>query len=70
MALLKRWQKQLSMLLKEMDATPVMQIANIRIPHLLNEKYGVSLEVLKSMHIEQIMDTDLPWIESLCELIL
>jgi len=53
------------MLLDEMDAKPVMQIANIRIPHLLNEKYGVSLEVLKSMHVEQIMATDLPWIEQL-----
>jgi len=53
------------MLLAEMDAKPVMQIANIRIPHLLNEKYGVSLEVLKSMHVEQIMGTDLPWIEQL-----
>jgi len=53
------------MLLAEMDAKPVMQIANIRIPHLLNEKYGVSLEVLKSMHVEQIMGADLPWIEQL-----
>ena len=53
------------MLLNEMEATPVMQIANIRIPHLLNEKYGVSLEVLKSMHIEQIMEIEFPWIEQL-----
>jgi len=53
------------MLLAEMDAKPVMQIANIRIPHLLNEKYGISLEVLKSMHVEQIMGVDLPWIEKL-----
>jgi len=53
------------MLLAEMDAKPVMQIANIRIPHLLNEKYGISLEVLKSMHVEQIMGADLPWIEKL-----
>jgi len=53
------------MLLDEMDIKPVMQIANIRIPHLLNEKYGVSLEILKSMHVEQIMGTDLPWIEQL-----
>jgi len=53
------------MLLDEMNAKPVMQIANIRIPHLLNEKYGVSLDVLKSMHVEQIMGADLPWIEQL-----
>ena len=53
------------MLLDEMDAKPVMQIANIRIPHLLNEKYGVSLDVLKSMHVEQIMGAELSWIEQL-----
>ena len=52
-------------LLKEMEATPVMQIANISIPHLLNEKYGVSLDVLKSMHVEQIMNAELSWIEQL-----
>jgi len=55
-------------LLKQISVEPVMQIANIRIPHLLNEKYGVSLEVLKSMHVEQIMDADLPWIEQLVRL--
>ncbi len=53
------------MLLDEMNAKPVMQIANIRIPHLLNEKYGVSLDVLKSMHVEQIMDAEFSWIEQL-----
>jgi len=52
-------------LLNQIGSEPVMQIANIRIPHLLNEKYGVSLEVLKSMHVEQIMAADLPWIEQL-----
>jgi len=57
-----------SMLLKEIGAKPVMQVANIRIPYLLNEKYGVSLEVLKAMHIEQILKTDLPWIEQLVRL--
>ena len=52
-------------LLKQINAEPMMQIANIRIPHLLNEKYGISLDVLKSMNIEQIMEADLPWIEQL-----
>jgi len=52
-------------LLKQIGSEPVMQIANIRIPHLLNEKYSVSLDVLKSMNVEQIMGADLPWIEQL-----
>jgi len=60
--------KTTTMLLKEISTQAVMQIANIRIPHLLNEKYGVSLDVLKSMHIEQIMNANLPWIEQLVRL--
>lgn len=60
--------KTTTTLLKQIGSEPIMQIANIRIPHLLNEKYGVSLEVLKSMHVEQIMGADLPWIEQLVRL--
>ena len=52
-------------LLGKLDETPIMQISNIQIPHLLNEKYGISLEVLKSTHIEQIIQADLSWIEQL-----
>jgi histidyl-tRNA synthetase len=55
-------------LLQKLGETPIMQISNIRIPHLLNAKYGVSLEVLKSMHIEQIMKAELPWIEQLVKM--
>jgi len=54
-----------TMLLKELEVSPLMQVSNIRIPQLLNERYGVSLEILKSMHIEAIMACDLPWIERL-----
>lgn len=57
--------KTATMLLDEIGVQPVMQIANIRIPHLLNEQYGLSLQVLKSMNIEQVMGVDLPWIEKL-----
>lgn len=60
--------KTTTALLEQIGSQPIMQIANIRIPHLLNEKYGVSLEVLKSMHVEQIMNADLPWIEQLVRL--
>lgn len=54
-----------TMLLNEIEAQPVMQISNIAIPHLLNERYGLSLDVLKSMHIEEIMAVQLSWIEQL-----
>ena len=55
-------------LLEEMGLAPILQIANIRIPHLLNEKYGVSLDVLKAMQVEKILESDLPWIEPLVRL--
>ncbi|MDY0195581.1 MAG: ATP phosphoribosyltransferase regulatory subunit [Sulfurovaceae bacterium] len=52
-------------LLGALELQPMLQLANIRIPQLLNEKYGISLELLKSMQIEKILANDLPWIERL-----
>ena len=52
-------------LLSQVDISAVMQISNIKIPHILNEQYGVSLELLKSMHVEDIMATNIEWIEKL-----
>jgi len=56
------------LLLNEMEIEPVLQIANIRIPHLLNERYGISLDLLRAMHVEKILQADLPWIEALVRL--
>ena len=55
-------------ILKGLGIEPIMQLANIRIPHLLNEKYGISLELLQSTNIEKILQVDLPWIDSLVRL--
>ncbi|MDD5405431.1 MAG: ATP phosphoribosyltransferase regulatory subunit [Sulfurovaceae bacterium] len=52
-------------LLQALELQPILQLANIRIPQLLNERYGISLELLKSMQIEKILANDLPWIEKL-----
>jgi len=52
-------------LLGALELQPMLQLANIRIPQLLNEKYGISLDLLKSMQIEKILANDLPWIERL-----
>lgn len=52
-------------LLNEVEISAVMQISNIKIPHILNEKYGVSLELLKSMNAEAILASDLEWIDKL-----
>jgi histidyl-tRNA synthetase len=53
------------MLLEEMEIAPVMQISNIAIPNLLINNYGISVELLRSMHIENIINADLSWIEAL-----
>ncbi len=55
-------------LLKGLGIEPIMQLANIRIPHLLNEKYNISLELLRSTNIEKILKANLPWIDSLVRL--
>ncbi|MEA3418104.1 MAG: ATP phosphoribosyltransferase regulatory subunit [Campylobacterota bacterium] len=52
-------------ILAKLDLFPILQLANIRIPHLLNEKYGISLDLLRSTNIEQILKADLPWIDKL-----
>ena len=52
-------------ILGKLDLSPILQLANIRIPHLLSEKYGISLDLLRSTNIEQILKADLPWIDRL-----
>ncbi|WP_456393200.1 ATP phosphoribosyltransferase regulatory subunit [Nitratifractor sp.] len=52
-------------LLESLEIRPLLQIANIAIPRLLNERYGVALEDLKSMHIERILAAGHPWLERL-----
>lgn len=52
-------------LLKTLDIHPILQIANIRIPKLLSQKYGISLDILKSMQIETILKSEYKWIHDL-----
>ena len=52
-------------LLKKLELSPTLQLANIQIPHLLNQKYGIPLEWLEFTNIEEILNIDLPWIEKL-----
>ncbi|MEJ2496444.1 MAG: ATP phosphoribosyltransferase regulatory subunit [Sulfurovaceae bacterium] len=49
----------------EIKIEPVLQIANIKIPQLLHEKYGVSLQALRLMQIEKILDSKHAWIKEL-----
>jgi histidyl-tRNA synthetase len=52
-------------LLSEMDIEPVIQVANIAIPRLLSQKYGVEIEHIERMNIEQIISSQYSWIASL-----
>jgi len=52
-------------LLKKLELSPILQLANIQIPHLLNQKYGIQLDWLESTNIEKILNINLPWIEKL-----
>ncbi len=52
-------------LLRAQRIEPVLQIANIAIPKLLSDKYGIALEDMKSVNIEKILDSGHEWMESL-----
>ncbi len=55
-------------LLSHQRITPILQIANIAIPMLLNEKYGISLEDIKSMNVEAVLRSGLGWMERLVKI--
>ena len=55
-------------LLESLELHPLMQVANIAIPRLLSERYGVELEDLKAMHVERILAAGHPWLEALVHL--
>ncbi|MBD3842828.1 MAG: ATP phosphoribosyltransferase regulatory subunit [Campylobacterales bacterium] len=52
-------------LLKALHINPILQIANISIPKLLSQKYGISLDILRSMQIETILKSEYKWIGNL-----
>lgn len=52
-------------IMDRLELSPMLQLANIRIPHLLNEKYGIALDLLKETNIEYILKADYPWIDKL-----
>ncbi len=52
-------------LMGTLDLHPLVQIANIAIPRLLAEHYGISLEAIEAMNLDAILSAEYPWIESL-----
>ena len=52
-------------LMGALELAPILQVANIAIPRLLSERYGVPIEAIASMDIETILASGHPWIGSL-----
>jgi len=52
-------------ILSKLNINPILQIANIKIPQILHDNYGVDLDILKSMSIEKILDLNIDWISDL-----
>jgi histidyl-tRNA synthetase len=55
-------------LLSDIEVDGILQIANIKIPKILNEQYGISLKLLQSMHIEKILEYDYEWLVDLVKI--
>ncbi len=51
--------------MKELKLKGILQVSNMRIPTLLNRRYGVDLELLYETNIEKILAIGLDWIERL-----
>jgi histidyl-tRNA synthetase len=52
-------------LMDEIGLEPIVQIANIAIPKLLSEKYGIELEHIERMNVEKIVNSEHKWVASL-----
>lgn len=52
-------------LIEELELKALLQISNMKIPLILNKKYGVDLQILSDTNIEEILKLDLPWISKL-----
>jgi len=52
-------------LVEESELEATLQVSNMRIPLLLNEKYGVDLQLLQDTRLEKILSLDIPWIPKL-----
>ncbi len=55
-------------LVEKLELDALLQISNMKIPLLLNEKYGVDLRFLQDTKVEKILALDLPWIAKLVKM--
>ncbi len=54
-----------SNLIQKLELEALLQISNMQIPLILNEKYGVDLALLSDTNIEAILKLEMPWISKL-----
>ena len=52
-------------LVDKLGLEALLQVSNMRIPMLLNQKYGVDLKLLSETNIEAILELDIPWMSKL-----
>ena len=55
-------------LLEKLDIKANFQIANIKIPYLLTQKYGFNLDDIKSLRLEKILQSSYKWIANLIKI--
>jgi len=53
---------------KKFDISPILQIANIKIPQILHDDYGVSYDIIKSMNMEEILELNIDWLIDLAKI--
>ena len=58
----------LGTLLTKLTCKPLLQISNIRIPHLISEILGIPLEVFTSSQLEKLLKIDEAWLTKLAML--
>jgi histidyl-tRNA synthetase len=52
-------------LVNRLGLDALLQVSNMSIPTLLNQKYGVDLKLLSETNIEAILELDIPWMSKL-----
>ncbi len=52
-------------LLRAQGIESIVQIANIAIPNLLSQKYGIDIAQIKSMNIDKLLSSEYEWMQKL-----
>lgn len=55
-------------MLDKFEIAPILQIANIKIPRILHDEYGIDLDILSNMNMEKILELDIEWLMKLANI--